>query len=339
MISSFLIHHTLTRRLLGLCTVVCVGLLLYSASARAQVVPKRIGILSAGFNAEVTLSPGSPRGDTLRAALARLGYREGRDVVFITRVAPGGVDSLNTAARELVSDSVDLIVAGGSTEALAAEHATSHIPIVFWSAEPIAEGLVDNLERPGRNATGIIPTANGVIQRLEILNLVAPGSSPIGVLYNSTYLPGVGIMQRTQLIADSLGIRLVVIEARAIPQIDSAFAQFELGGVRAVLINNHGLFRVNAAHLAELSLRYQLPMLSPYPEARDAGTLIASVPDFVFWSRRAAIYVDRILRGEKPSELPVEQSVPQRFTISSKTAAVLRLQIPRAAILRAQLIK
>ena len=307
-----------------------VGLLLFATAAFGQVAPKRIGVLSAGFNAEVTLAPGSPRGDTLRTALTSLGYREGRDVVFITRIATGGVDSLEKAARELVSDSVDLIVVGGSTEALTAEHATSRIPIVFWSAEPVAEGLVDKLERPGRNATGIIPMRDGAVQRLQILNQIAAGSAPIGVLFNPTYLPGVGVMQQTQQAADSLGVRLLVMNARTIPQIDSAFTEFKRAGVRAVLVTNHGFFRVNAAYLSQQSLRYQLPMLSPYPEARDAGTLIASVPDFVFWSRRVAVYIDRILRGEQPSTMPVEQSVPPHFTINSKTAAVSASEFQKA---------
>ena len=225
---------------------------------------------------------------------------------------------------------------GGSTEALVAEHATSRIPIVIWSGEPIAEGLVSSLERPGRNATGIVPAKSAEAERLEMLNLVAPGSAPIGVLYNSTYVPGAGVLRRARSAADSLGIQLNVVEAQSLPQMDSAFATFKRAGVRAVLINNHGLFRTGAARLAGLSLTYKLPMLSPYPEARDAGTLIASVPDFVFWSRRAARYIDRILRGANPAELPVEESVPQHFTINLKTAAKLNIAIPEEVMHRVE---
>lgn len=176
-------------------------------------------------------------------------------------------------------------------------------------------------------------------ERLEMLSLVAPGSGPIAVLYNPTYLPGVGVLRRAQSAADSLGIQLNVVEAQSVPQMDSAFAVFKRNGVPAVLINNHGLFRINAAHLAALSLSYKLPVSSPYPEARDAGTLLSSVPDFVFWSRRAARYIDRILRGANPAQLAVEESVPQHFTVNLKTAAALGIAVSEEAMVRAHTIR
>ena len=305
----------------------------------ASAVVHHLGVLSTGANADVTLAPGSSRMEALRVSLQELGYREGENIAYTLRIvaaqtmgAVPDTESLHRAARELVASGVELIVAGGSTEALVAERATSTIPIVFWSAEPVAEGLVRSLDRPGVNATGIIRSRKTSSEQLEMLNAIASGTAPIGFLFNPTYLPGVGVLELMRRAADSLGIRLEVVEARDSVGLDAAFDTLAARGVRAVVVGNHGLFRRAARRIAELSIRHKLPTLSPYPEARDAGVLISAVPDFRSWSRRAAVYVDRILRGASPADLPVEQTVAARYTVNLRTAAAIGITVPDSVL-------
>lgn len=311
-------------------------------SAAAKSSLHRIGVLTAGANADVTLARGSSRFEMLHAALEELGYGEGDNIAFTIRVARGRTpdarpdgDALEGAARDLVTEGAELIVAGGSTEALAARHVSQTIPIVFWSVEPVAEGLVESLEHPGGNATGVVPGAETFAESLRMLDAVAAGAGPIGLLYNPTYLPGVGVLRRYRRAADSLGLRLVVTEAQDSAAIGAAFDSLAVAGARAVLVGNHGLFLLQARTIVALAARHQLPLLSPYPEARDAGALISAVPDFVFWSRRAAGYVDRILRGASPAGVPVEQSVPWVYTVNLRTAAALGVSIPEWVLRKA----
>ena len=301
----------------------------------ASTVVHRIGVLSTGANADVTLAPGSSRMEALRTSLQELGYREGENIAYTPRIiaaqtsrAVSDTVSLLRAAQELVTSGVELIVAGGSTEALTAERTTSTIPIVFWSAEPVAEGLVKSLERPGANATGITRSRETSREQLQVLNAIAPGGGPIGFLFNPTYAPGVGVLGLMRRAADSLGIRLEVVEASDSVGLERAFDTFSARGVRAIMVGNHPLFRRASRSIAELSIRHRLPVLSPYPEARDAGIVISAVPDFRFWSRRAAVYVDRILRGASPADLPVEQTVPARYTVNLRSAAAIGITVP-----------
>jgi putative ABC transport system substrate-binding protein len=308
-----------------------------TAGGTAEAPSHRLGILGVGFNAEVSLARGTPRREALGKALGALGLHEGKNFSFVERIDDGSrpdelMDALTKGARELVAAGVELIVAGGSTEALAAERTTSTIPIVFWSGEPIAEGLVTNLDHPGGNATGIVPAADVHARKLELLDQLVPGSAPVGYLFNASYLPGVGVLQATQQAAASLGMRLEVFEASDSAALDVAFARFAAKRVRAVVVGNHGLFRRESRRLVRLSTQHRIPLISPYPEARDAGALLSYVPDFRFWSRRAAEYIARILAGAKAGDLPVEQSVPSVFTVNLTNAAALGIQVPEPTI-------
>lgn len=305
--------------------------------ARTAVRPHLVGLLAVGFNAEVSLAQGMPRREALRAALNDLGLREGDNITFVERLDDGSnpaqtPERLAAGARELVAQGVELIVAGGSTEALASERATSTIPIVFWSAEPIAEGLVTNLERPGANATGIVPARDLHRRKLEVIDQLVPGQAAVGYLFNATYLPGVGVLDATKQAATSIGMRLEVVEAADVASFDTAFARFSTERVRAVVIGNHGLFRRESRRLVRLSFEHRIPLVSPYPEARDAGALVTYVPDFRFWSRRAAGYIARVLAGASAGDLAVEQSVPSRYTLNLRTAAALGIAVPERLI-------
>lgn len=280
----------------------------------------------------------------MRIALREQGYREGEDLVFVERIeveygteperVRRALDSLAKGARELVAGGVELIIASGSTEALIAQRTAPSIPIVFWSADPIVEGVIASLERPGGNATGVVPKADARAQLLRVLDALAPGKGPIAYLFNSTYPAGVGTLEQTRRAASSLGMHLVVEEVRDASTLESAFITFKTRGARALLVGNHGLFRRESSRIVELSIRHRLPLLSPYPEARAAGALVSCVPDFVFWSQRAAVYVDLILKGAQPAVLPVEQSVPHSCTLNLATAAALQLEIPDAMLRR-----
>jgi len=304
----------------------------------------RIGILAVAFNDEVSLARGLPRREALHAALREQGYREGEDIVFVERIeveygtdperVRRAVDSLTKGARELVAGGVELIIASGSTEALIAQRTAPSIPIVFWSADPVAEGVVASLERPGGSATGVVPRPDARGELLRLLDALAPGDGPIAYLFNSTYPAGVGTLEQTRRAAFSLGMQLEVEEVRDASALEAAFATFKTRGARALLVGNHGLFRRESGRIVELSIRYRLPLLSPYPEARDAGALVSCVPDFVFWSRRAAVFVDLILKGAQPAVLAVEQSVPHSCTLNLVTAAALQMGIPEAVLRR-----
>lgn len=125
------------------------------------------------------------------------------------------------------------------------------------------------------------------------------------------------------------------VEARTLPAIDSAFATFARHGVRAVIVMNHGLFRLNASRVVARAIEYKIPLLTPYQEARDAGALVSFAPDFIFWSQRAARMVDRILRGAQARDIAVEQSVPERYVVNLRTAAAMGVTIPASVLARA----
>ncbi|MGQ0812886.1 MAG: ABC transporter substrate-binding protein [Gemmatimonadota bacterium] len=308
-----------------------------------RIDPIRIGLLYASLTGESSLTRGSPRFQTFCTALNELGYFEAEQIIFEARTPEtrrdGALrpvleveDDLRRLTRELVDARVNLIVAGGSTEALMAQQAAPAIPIVFWSQEPLAEGLIDSYERPGRNATGITVRREAARENLELASQLGRGNGPIGILINPGYLPGVGVLRQTREAAAELGVPLEVVEVHGPVALEGAFAKLASNHVRAVVVMNHGMFRQPAQRLAELQVRHRLPVLSPYRETAEAGVLVSWMPDFRYWSRRAAVMVDRVLKGARPGDIPVEQSVPYLYTVNLKTARTLGITVPETLL-------
>jgi putative tryptophan/tyrosine transport system substrate-binding protein len=292
---------------------------LWPLAARAQQpshIP-RIGILRFGPRAAYV-----DRVEALRSGLRQLGYVEGNNIVIEFRWAET-VDQLREVAAELVHMNVDIIFATSSTEVEAARQATKTIPIVFAThADPVGVGHVTSLARPGANITGL------VAKELEILKEVVSRMTRVGVLFTSTapsYRPAV---QALETAGKALGVQLVMVQSQAVEDFEEAFSTMsreQVGGFLAVatpptLSHRH--------RLAELALKYRLPSMFGTKENVEAGGLISYGPDLRDLTRRAATYIDKILKGAKPSELPVEQASKYQLVINLKTAKALGVDVP-----------
>src|SRR5262245_22050986 len=272
-------------------------------------------------------------------ALRDLSWIEGRNLRVEWRWADGKVERLSGFATELAKLNVDLIVAPQSDSALAAKRVTRTIPIVHVVAgDPVADGLVTSLARPGGNVTGltIAPSPEIAGKRLELLK-EATGAPRIAVLWNpARRYPYVELAQReVNASAQVLGIKLRVVEASGPDQFAAAFAGMARGHTEALLTLEDSMFWLNRRVLAEIEAEHRLPTMHPLREHVEAGSLMAYGPDLRDLFRRAATYVDRILKGAKPGDLPVEQPTKFELVINLKTAKALGLTIPPSLLARA----
>ena len=313
------------------------GLLAAPLPAEAQQAAKapRIGWLAAN------LAPNPHLTEALRQGLRDLGYVEGRSVVIEYRDAEGKIERLPALAAELVALQVDVIVAGGTPQALAAKQATKTIPIVFTSAtDPVTDGLVTSLARPGGNVTGLstISTPEIVGKRLELLKQVIPGITRVAVLWQ----PG-GQGERTnkdmlkgaELAARALGVRLQAVETRGPEDFDRAFSDMTRARAGALTSAGGTMFFNERRRLVDLAAKNRLPAAYTQREFVDAGGLMAYGANIADLWRRAATYVDKILKGAKPGDLPVEQPTTFELVINLKTAKALGLTIPPSLLQRA----
>jgi putative ABC transport system substrate-binding protein len=271
-------------------------------------------------------------------ALKDLGWVEGRNLVIEYRWADGKVERLPALAADLVRLNVDVIVAPAGAAALAAKNATSSIPIVMmFPAYPVETGLVASLSRPGGNITGTTFTPSPEIFRkqLQILKEAVPHASRIAVLGNPVD-PG-WVLQTTELesAARSMNISLQRVEARGPEEFDRAFAAMARERAEALLIGGSSTFLAHGARLAELSLNSRLPTMENFREMVDAGGLMAYAVNIRDFTPRGAVYVDKILRGAKPADLPVEQPTKFELVINLKTAKALGLALPPSVVQRA----
>ncbi len=272
--------------------------------------------------------------------LRDLGHVEGRNVVIEYRSAEGKPERLPALAAELVALKVDVIVATGTPASLAAKQATRTLPIVFAGvADPVGGGLVTSLARPGGNVTGLSLLAPELVGKgLELLKQAVPGVSRVAVLWQ----PG-GSGERTEQdmlkaaegAARALGVRLQFIEVRGPADFDQAFSDMTKARAGALTVLSSNMFLVEHRRLVTLAGKNRLPAVYPFREFVDAGGLMAygaGVHDSV---RRAATYVDKILKGTKPADLPVEQPTKFELVINLKTAKALGLTIPQSVLGRA----
>jgi putative ABC transport system substrate-binding protein len=266
----------------------------------------------------------------IRQGLKDAGYVEGRNVAIKYRTADGRFNRLPGLAAELVADPVAVIVALAPPAAVAAKAATGTIPIVFVTgADPVQLGLVFSLNRPGANVTGVtfLVTALGA-KRLELLRELVPSAKIVGFLVNPANPTSESQTTDTQAAAHALGIELVMRNARSESDIDSAFESLAQERVNAVIIGADQLFTSRRDQLVVLAARHALPAIYYLREFADAGGLISYGANVTDAYRLGGGYVERILKGEKPAELPVQQTVKFELAINLKTAKALGLTVP-----------
>ena len=323
-------------RRIGLAVVLAVGFViaLFAAEARAQQSSKvaRIGFLgptsAAGFERRL---------EALRAGLRDLGYTEGENIVFEYRWAEGKYERLPELAVELVRLKVDVIVIQGIPGALAAKRATTTIPIVMASVgDAVATGLVASLARPGGNITGVTNFINEVMaKRIELLKDVMPRIRRVAVLLNpSNPVNNAPIVQAMELTAKSLTIELDQFGARGPDEFDSALASIAKKRVEAVIVQEDPVLNTGSRAIADLAAKHRLPSIG-FSGFAEAGGLIGYGADLPESFRRAAYFVDKILKGAKPADLPVERARKFELAINLKTAKTLGLTIPPSLLLRA----
>jgi putative ABC transport system substrate-binding protein len=294
-------------------------------SPSAQERVRRIGRLMGIANN----SMGQARAKVFQQELERLGWVEGRTITMEYRWAEGQFQRLPAMAAELVRLDVDVIVTEGTPPTVAAKEATSIIPIVFLNtADPVATGFVNSLARPGGNLTGL-SNQNGDTagKRVELLREIVPGLVRLAILANVENAGSVLDMQNAETAARALGLDVVRLGIRRAEDIAPAFDSFK-GPASAVLVSGDGLTNANRLRINTLSLGARLPAMYPGPEQIESGGLISYGTDTLYQHRRAADYVDRILRGAKPADLPVEQPTKFELIINLITAKALGLTVP-----------
>jgi len=275
--------------------------------------------------------------EAFRQGLRDLGWVEGQNIVVEYRWTEGRFDRLPGLVEELVRLKVDLIVAPTSIYTGAAKRATSTIPIVFAShADPIGSGHVASLARPGTNATGLtIVMSETMVKSLELLKGAVPGLRRVAVIWDPatpSHAPGLKALEAA---SRALGLRLQPLAVRSVTEFDSAFSAIVQERAGAVLVLSTPLFMGGAKRLAELALTHKLPTLFGPREHVEAGGLMSYSPDRADLYRRAAMYVDKILKGANPADLPVQQATKFELVINLTTARVLGLTIPQSLLVRA----
>ena len=313
------------------------GLLASPLAAEAQQPGKvaRIGYLASNLAA----SPHAP--EAFRQGLRDLGYVEGRTIVIEYRDAEGKLERFPALAAELVALKVDVIVAGGGTPAaLAAKQVTRTLPIVFAVVgDPVGSGLVTSLARPGGNLTGLSNVAAELVgKRLEQLRHAVPGVSRVAALWQPGNFPArteEDMVKEAEVTARAMGVRLQFVEARGPEDFDRAFSDMIRARAGALTVLTSSMFFSERRRLADLVAKNRLPAVYPLREFVDAGGLMSYGADVADLFRRAATYVDKILKGAKPADLPVEQPTKFELVINLKTAKALGLTIPPSLLQRA----
>jgi putative ABC transport system substrate-binding protein len=286
-------------------------------------------------------SPGrqlAPYVAAFRQGLSETGYVEGQNVTIEYRWAEGRYDQLPALAADLVGRKVDVIVAaGGSPPALAAQSATSTIPIVFTGVgDPVAVGLVAGLARPGGNITGFDPLALEMnAKRLELLSELVPQARAIALLVNPNAWNAEPMIRDVQEAARAKGLQLLVLKASTVSEIDAAFASLVERDSGALVIGTEAFFGSRREQLVALTARHAVPAISQWRDFVEEGGLISYGPSYPAIWRQAGIYAGRILKGAKPADLPVQRPTTFELVINLKTAKALGLAVPPSILARA----
>src|SRR5262245_32910123 len=308
-----------------------VMLLALSVSAQAQQPAKvhKVGVLRAD-------SPPNLSAETFQQAMRDLGYVEGKNIFIEYRYAEGKVDRLPNLAEELVRLNVDVIWALGPAVS-PAKNATKTIPIVITHvSDPVGSGLVASLARPGGNITGLSGFAQELGgKRLELLKEVILKLSRVAVFGNPITQANAQSLREMERVAGEFGVKLQYLEVRSPNEIEPALLAASKGRAQAVLINRTPVTAIHYARIAELAIKNRVPTMYADREFVEAGGLMSYGPDYIFMYRRVAVYVDKILKGTKPADLPVEQPMKFELVINLKTAKQIGLTIPPNLLARA----
>jgi putative tryptophan/tyrosine transport system substrate-binding protein len=302
---------------------------LVAAQQPTEKVP-RIGYLSTGSG-----TTDAPRIEAFRQGLQELGYVEGKNINIEYRYAEGGSERLPQLVEELVRLKVDVIVAPGTQAVQAAKQATTAIPIIFPGvADPVAFGFVASLARPGGNITGLTnysPELSG--KRVELLKEALPRISRLAVLRDPRQPPD--SFKETQLAGKSLALKLQSLEIRNATDVETSFSTMNRERADAFITLPHAVVAFHRKRILELAVKARLPSTHGDRRWVKAGGLMSYGPDTIDIDRRAARYVDKILKGAKPADLPVEQPMKFEFIINLKTAKQIGLTIPPNVLVRA----
>jgi putative ABC transport system substrate-binding protein len=314
-----------------LAAVVLVAVAVIAEAQQPKKVP-RIGFLS------VTSSGQDPRLEAFRQGLREMGYVEGKNFTLEYRSAEGKFDRLPALAAEPIRLNVDVIVTQGTPAAAAAKNATSTIPIIVsGGTDPVATGLVSSLARPGGNITGVtIMNEELAGKRLELLKETSPKVSRIGVLWNSANPGAAVVFKQTQSAAQELRLSLQSLEVQTVNDLQGAFEAATRSGVNGLALLATSPITDHLKLVADLAVKNRLPSIYDRSDFVEAGGLMSYGPNVPDMSRRAAIYVDKVLKGANPGDLPVERPTKFELVINLKTAKALGLTIPPVVMMRAE---
>jgi putative ABC transport system substrate-binding protein len=303
-----------------------------SAEAQQPAGIPRIGILIPTSGSFL-----SARVEAFRRRLRELGYVEGKNIVIEYRYAEGKNERLPDLVAELVRLKVDIIVTIGPSATLAAKKASGTIPIVFASAnDPVGTGLVSSLARPGGNITGLslmVPDLDG--KRLELLKEAFPKVVRVAFLWNPSGSRGNLALTVMEAAAKALVLKLLSLEVRSLDDFESAFARAKKERAQELITTTGGLINTQQRRVLDFAAKNRLPAIYHYSEFVEAGGLMSYGPDNTDVWRRAATYVDKILKGAKPADMPVEQPTKFEFLVNLKAATQIGLTIPNRVLERA----
>ena len=293
--------------------------------AQPAAKPYRVGVLGSGSN------------KILQQSLNALGYLEGRDFILEVRNPEGKPELLDALASDLVRIRVDVIIASNPNAVFSAKRATSTIPIVMMhTPDPVQLGLVSSFTRPGGNITGVTTlSADMSIKQLELLKDAIPRASRIALLWNPENPWHPATVKALQARSEPLGVQIQALEVRSPEGIDRAFRSMTTAQSQAVLVLADPMTFFNRRQLAELAIRHRLPMMGSLADYADAGSIMSYWADAGDVQRRAASYVDRLFKGAKPGDLPIEQPTKFELVLNLKTAKALGITLPRSILLRA----
>jgi putative tryptophan/tyrosine transport system substrate-binding protein len=314
------------------CVVIVAALLALNYSVEAQQHEKvpRIGFLSTA-----SLSSLSPRLEAFRGGLREVGYVEGRNITIEYRSAEGKVDRLPDLAAELVRLKVECFVTAGPTPTRAAKQATSTIPIIATTLiDPVGAGFVASLARPGGNITGLTNVSTDLAaKRLELLKEAIPKLSRVAT-FSDARSSSIDLKE-TEAAAGLIKVQLIPLEVRSLEELEKAFRSIAKSRADAFITDSGGFFNTHQKRIVELAAKHRLPGMYTEQEFVLAGGLMTYATDISALYRRAATYVDRILKGAKPGDLPVEQPTKFEFVINLKAAKQIGLTIPPNVLARA----
>jgi putative ABC transport system substrate-binding protein len=270
--------------------------------------------------------------------LRSLGYRVGESIIIEYRFANGQLEQLPALAADLVRAGVGVIVTGTEPNTVAAMKATTTIPIVMTnSADPVSAGLIASLARPGGNVTGLTADTGDEIntKRLELLKETLPNLSRVGILWNPDFAPNQSRLRSMRKVTQTLGLTLIPAEARGLDALERAFATMAREGAQALVVLSDGVLFNYRGQIGVMAVRDRLPAISAVSEYTEAGLLLTYGPDLKDLFRRSAVFVDKIFKGAKPADLPVEQPIKFELVVNLKTAKALGLIVPQLVLARA----